>query len=296
MTKTADTPPAHLDIDWDRQLTDAKVIEHSVDHLGHELVTIEATMHRFVLAELNTHRAFSRNSQSSRAIPVMTQLARLADAPAMFLKLPAEQSGMSGGAPLQGEDLQRAMEYLEDIANHTYQRTLEYIETTEKKNGKRLHKSLMNRPLEWFMWHRVVITSAEWQNFFSQRCSPAAQPEFEACANAIRDAIEKSDPISRVVHTPYLTDDERQTLDRGNQMRVSSSRCAGVSYLNHDREPNVKADLDRYRKLTSATPPHWSPLEHVAVQTGATGVLRVRGNFAPHWVQMRQLVESDNAL
>ena len=40
---------------------EAKVLADSVSPAGHRLTTLEATFPRFVLAEFNTHRVFSRN-------------------------------------------------------------------------------------------------------------------------------------------------------------------------------------------------------------------------------------------
>jgi hypothetical protein len=54
-------------------------------------------MHRFVLAEMNTHRAFSRNSASSRAIPVQKIIDRVTNDPAWPVVWPKEQAGMQGG-------------------------------------------------------------------------------------------------------------------------------------------------------------------------------------------------------
>jgi hypothetical protein len=61
----------------------ARVILDSISPDGVRLTTLECVMHRFVLAEFNTHRMFSRNSASSRAIPVDRQLESVATDTAM---------------------------------------------------------------------------------------------------------------------------------------------------------------------------------------------------------------------
>jgi hypothetical protein len=53
----------------------AKVILDSVSPAGVRLTTAEVTFPRIVLAEFNTHRMLSRNSASSRAIPVEKRIA-----------------------------------------------------------------------------------------------------------------------------------------------------------------------------------------------------------------------------
>ena len=48
----------------------AKVIADSITPWGQRVTTFELEVHRYVLAEQNTHRLLSRNAQSSRAVPV----------------------------------------------------------------------------------------------------------------------------------------------------------------------------------------------------------------------------------
>jgi hypothetical protein len=57
----------------------AKILADSFSQAGDRLTTFEITFPRIVLAEFNTHRVISRNSASSRAIPVTTML-RMLDA------------------------------------------------------------------------------------------------------------------------------------------------------------------------------------------------------------------------
>ena len=76
----------------------ATVVADSVSPDGVRVTTIEVTLHRFVLAELNTHRVFSRNSASSRAIPIGKQIARVETDPAMPVEFGANQRGMQAGA------------------------------------------------------------------------------------------------------------------------------------------------------------------------------------------------------
>src|SRR5665213_471001 len=98
----------------------AKIIADSISPLGDRLTTMELVMHRFVLAEFNTHRIFSRNSASSRAIPVSVTMKQYLNDPAMPISYPSEKPGMSGGDELQGEDLLDATRLLEKINEETY--------------------------------------------------------------------------------------------------------------------------------------------------------------------------------
>lgn len=264
----------------------AKVILDSISPLGHRLTTMEVTFHRFVLAEFNTHRQFSRNSASSRAIPLEKMLARLQTEETQPLSWPAEQPGMQGGATLEGADLDDAIALWEDIRDYTRYRIEDYISAHPEKS-KRVHKSVINRLLEPFLQHTVIVSSTEWDNFFAQRCSPLAQPEIRVVAEQMREALNASTPTEVGFgewHTPYVYETD---LSESERRMVSVARCARVSYLTHDGVPNVDKDLKLYEKLVGANPPHYSPLEHVA--TPADVGETVPGNFEG-WHQLRHLV------
>lgn len=275
--------------------TRAEVIADSVSPGGVRLTTIEVTFHRFILAEVNTHRKLSRNSASSRAIPLEKMLMRAMEHPAYPIEWPREQPGMSGGAELEGEDLRDAKQLLENISQATLGMIQAYMAQHPDKST-RLHKSLLNRPLEWFMWHTAVLTSTEWGNLLAQRAHRDAQPEFRELAYKIRDALVTSDPEYLdwyQWHTPYLginPGDDDLPLDE--QLKVSVARCARTSYLTHDGRRDQADDLRLYDD-TLAKKGHWSPLEHVAVAIPRDLKVLHLGNLDAPWYQMRHLVESD---
>jgi hypothetical protein len=132
------------------------------------------------------------------------------------------------------------------------------------------------------------VSSTEWENFFSQRCSPLAQPEIQAVAVAMRDALKESTPAivgNGKWHLPYIQEDERE-LPLDVLVQVSAARCARVSYLTHDGIRDHHEDVNLFQRLVEASPPHWSPLEHVA--TPATWGPVPVGNFQG-WHQLRHL-------
>lgn len=278
----------------------AKVIADSLGPTGDRLITVEATHHRFVLAELNTHRAFSRNSASSRAVPVVKQIQKVLDDPALPVEPCYNQPGMQAKEPLTAEDHEKVMKILlahRDNCVDTVRALAEIGPLDEKGNPLGLHKQWANRYLEPFMWHTVIISSTEWANFFSQRYSTQAQPEFFHLATAIYDAIENS--YSTIVnhgewHLPYISPDELIEFDVEVLKKVSVARCARVSYLTHDGKRDIKEDLRLFHKLVDAKPPHYSPLEHVATPFKPTLYQRIRGvkplgNF-DNWSQLRHSV------
>jgi thymidylate synthase ThyX len=241
--------------------TSAKVIADSVTINNHRLTTLEVVMHRFVLAEFNTHRVFSRNSASSRAIPLKKQIDRVKMNIALPVSWPAEQSGMQGGDELKPNQV--------DEARHVWAEARDdaiYHATRLGQLG--VHKSIANRLLEPFMWHTVIVSSTEWANFFRQRCSPLAQPEIREAAEAMRDAISASTPFilgPKNWHMPYIYDNDRDECDSYADLpMISVARCARVSYLTHDGKRSLDEDLKMYHRLIEADPPHASPLEHVA--------------------------------
>lgn len=246
-------------------MTYAKVIADSI-HEHTRLTTLEVRFHRFVLAEFNTHRAFSRNSASSRAIPVSRQLDRVTSDPALPVSWPRELAGMQGGAELDVDQV----EYLQWIWTDAATRAADVAAELHRQG---LHKSVTNRLLEPFMWHTVVVTSTAWENFLAQRCSPLAQPEIRVAAEAMAQAMAESTPEKLEPgewHLPYVWEEDYDALVDLDEVRfemaaeISAARCARVSYLTQDGKRDVRADLALYQRLVTAEPAHWSPLEHVA--------------------------------
>lgn len=237
----------------------ARIIADSVSTSGHRVTTVEAVLHRFMLAEKNTHRVFSRNSASSRAIPLAKQLARVQADLAYPVKWAAEQKGMQGGDELEPEVVDR----LKDLWAQAADAACDFAREAGELG---LHKSLCNRLIEPYMWHTAVITSTCWKNFEGLRCSPNAQPEIRATAEAVMAAIEGSTPqvlTSGQWHLPYIQDDEHHEHDVYDLARISAARVARVSYLTQAGIRDPQEDLNLYYRLVNADPMHSSPLEHV---------------------------------
>jgi hypothetical protein len=263
-------------------LIEAKVILDSLpqNSRSERLTTVQVRMPRIVLAEFNTHRAFSRNSASSRARPFARQAEAVLTDPFVPIEWASEKSGMQGGASIENTDKAEAL-WLEarDLA----------LAKAQELADMGVHKSIVNRLVEPFMWHDVVATStiSGWRNFFDQRCSPLAQPEIHRVADAIREAMNTSTPkriSSDEWHTPYIQPDEMR-LPVSVRIKLSVSRCAGISYHTFGEKIDRDADMRRYEKLISADPPHLSPFEHVARPSLTCRI----GNFVG-WEQVRELI------
>ncbi len=275
--------------------TSAKILEDVVNPEGNRLTIYEWTFHRFVLAEVNTHRSHSRSSASSRAIPVEKMLRRAIDDPAFPAVWAREQPGMQGGDELDGHDLRDAQALLERIADFTLDQIDDYLMAHPDK-ATRLHKSLLNRPLEWFQYHTIIIGATDdgWSNLFAQRAtkhSPLAQPELRAVVDIALEQYEASTP-RRLDYgewvTPYIQPGEVFRSEE-DKRRVSSARCARVSYLNHDRsEPDIDGDLGLFTKLAAARPMHAAPMEFVCRPLNPKG--QPMGNFTGYR-QFRHIVQ-----
>lgn len=259
----------------------AKVVLHSTTATvmgdANPLVTIEATYPRFIHAEVMTHRVFSRNASSSRAIPVKRAISMIRNDPAMPIHWGQNQPGMQANQELSATR-KAVMRFLWLMGM--------WIMTTIALLADRLgaHKQIVNRLCEPWSHITVVISATEWSNFFALRRHPDAQPEIHALADAIYAAIRESTPQHLAPgewHLPYVnTSSDLDLASYGaKKLRVdtlevlkmmSAARCARVSYLTHDgNRPTVEQDIALYHRLAGSAPIHASPLEHQATPNGS---------------------------
>lgn len=257
--------------------TSAKILLDSIHpQSASRVTTFEVTMHRFVLAEGNTHRECARNSRSSRAVPYEKTRKEVLEYPAIPLSWPSNQPGMQGGEELGEEERELAIKgwlLARDLA----------VEMADGLHGLGVHKTYCNRLLEPFMWQTIIWTwtdaSTSLPNFFIQRCSPLAQPEIRVAAEMMRKVYQYSIPQLLGFgehHLPLVARVDEPDLRRwlfdkniigkeaeGMLKDISAARCARVSYLTHDGVRDPEKDLELAIKLKTAYPPHASPFEHV---------------------------------
>jgi len=264
----------------------AKVVEDS-KHCGNRLITLEIELHRFILPEFNTHRTFSRNFQSSRAIPLARQRKLVNADPALPVYWGSNKAGMVAGGELSGwkllvaQALWLGMLKVSTIAHHMLD-----------KLG--VHKQLTNRLLEPWMFTRGVVTATEkaFEAFFKLRCDKDAQPEIKALADAMKQAIDGSTPKQLEYgqwHMPYV-DMGKWDFSIDEALKVSASCCAQVSYRNLD--DSVDKAIRVYDMLNldgRGGNPHASPCEHQA-QVGDTGSLYT-GNLPYPFKQYRGMLD-----
>lgn len=254
----------------------AKIIADSVSPLGVRLPSVAARYPKFIHDELMTHRVFSRNASSSRAIPVSRLIDDVLSDPVYPAFWGKNQPGMQAADELRGEALfSTQMEW--DHARN------EAINRARRMANNGAHKQIVNRILEPYSHINTLITSTEWVNFFTLRRHIDAQPEMHALAHAIHDALAASTPTLLQPgewHLPYVTEDDwslfPETLLEGvgepgyekaiaELAKISTARCARVSYLTHEgKTPSVADDLTLYNRLVGSSPLHASPAEHQA--------------------------------
>ena len=268
---------------------EVRVIEDSLNpYNGIRLTTLQLRYWRAIHAEFMTHRVFSRNASSSRAIPVSTFLKQVWNEPAGPIHWGANQPGMKARTELTGFKKKFAQFMWKTIGRVVC--CLVWL--TNKISGP--HKQVFNRLLEPWQYISVIVTSTEWDNFFELRNHPDAQPEIQELAREMKDAMDKSNPTKRIHHIPYITDSDYIAL--GNDvsprrlMEISTARCARVSYFTHDKQiPVVEKDLKLFNDLVGSKPIHASPTEHQAIAAPSEVFDK---NFRG-WIQHRVLVENE---
>lgn len=295
----------------------ATVIADSINPQNVRIVTLELEYPRFIHAELMTHRVFSRNSASSRAIPIKTMLDTITFDPARPVHWGKNQAGMQAKEELEQPQRVRAQSLWHDAMTSS-------VMFSEQMHDIGIHKQIANRITEPFQHMKVVVTSTEWNNWDWLRNHPDAQPEIKALAEKTIEARANSKPQKLYHgewHVPYVQtkrhslgyleyfDEEDKQISAHEAIMISASCCAQTSYRKSDTSLE-KAEMI-YKRLIQSEPCHASPVEHQAVvvdfsyaKTGDSnswpvGITHIdresvfwSGNFRS-WVQYRQLVPNN---
>jgi thymidylate synthase ThyX len=148
-------------------MIEAKIVADSIGPQGDRLTTFVVTFPRIILAEFNTHRMFSRNSASSRAIPFAKMVESVETNPFIPIAWQVDHKGMQGSEYKTGlSEIQLCINKWLEARNNAVQ------SATLLNKTDLVTKQLCNRLLEPFMWHTVIITSGKegLDNFFELRC------------------------------------------------------------------------------------------------------------------------------
>lgn len=306
----------------------AKIIADSINPWGKRITTFELEYPRIIHSEFMTHRMFSRNAASSRAIPISKVVEQVKTNPAMPFKWGKNQSGMQAKEELS-TDQQKAAEALW-LASRD-----EAVRYATAMMQLRLHKQVVNRVLEPYQHIKVVMTTTEYENWKWLRLHHDADPTICELARVMDVARNESVPqelLEGMWHLPYIYhssildgvqyyyDDDANQVTLEQAQKISCSSCAQVSYRKLDTSLEKAEDI--YAKLVESEPVHASAFEHVAqvvqfdnlcntdlIEQGITSVRTnpvdvendsqlitalCSGNFTGGWVQYRQFI-SNNA-
>lgn len=165
----------------------AKMVADSISPQGHRLSTLLVTMPRYILAEFNTHRMLSKNSASSRAIPFKKMVKSVEENPFIPIAWQKDHKGMQGVEYISDK---KQIEYCEKQWLKAFENAqIQAQMLNQEANG--VTKQLCNRLLEPFMYHTVLVSGTEWDNFFNLRC-PQYQPT-ENIYKSKKDAIKNEE-------------------------------------------------------------------------------------------------------
>lgn len=235
----------------------AKVIADSVAN-GYRVTTLELEYPRYIHSEFMTHRVFSRNAASSRAIPFDKMLQTIVSMD-QTPKWTLNQKGMVGIPATTMEDRLEAKNIWRTARDKA-------IEFARRLKDLGIHKQNYNRLLEPFQTMKTIVTATEWDNFFKLRIHPNAQPEIQELASVIKEAIGKSTPYKVADneiywHTPYISLEDARAMGWEKAKKISASCCAQVSYRNLDTSEEKAMNI--FHKLVSEDIIHGSAFEHV---------------------------------
>jgi thymidylate synthase ThyX len=249
----------------------ARIESDSINEYGDRLTTFVVTYPRFIHSEMMTHRMFSRNSSSSRAIPTAKLIAQIESDPVYPIWWGKNQPGMQADQEIADmASARRIWEGARDAA----------VAHARQLDALGMHKQLVNRVLEPYSWITVIISATDYSNFFKLRCNSEAQPEMQWIAGMMRDAYYGATPIliTDGWHLPFVREAEKENLETA--LHLSVARCARVSLLTHDGKHDPSKDLNLAKRLQESG--HWSPFEHQATPT----LRDYAGNFTG-WKQNR---------
>lgn len=244
----------------------AEIIKDSVSTVsGIRLTTMKLRYPKFIHGELMTHRVFSRNASSSRAVPTLKLIEEaerddLRAEPVIFTK---NQKGMQGVPMTPEETVEARARWRRDALAAAQGARDAYYE------GE--HKQSVNRRIDTYTHINVVVSTTEIMNFFGLRLDAAADPTMRALAIAAFEAYKHVPPPLPLKpgewHLPFIAPHEFQDLeDDEGRIAVSVARCARVSYLSFETGKPSTLDEDEalYKRLLGMQPLHASPAEHAA--------------------------------
>jgi hypothetical protein len=224
-------------------------------------LTIDGRYENFLANGIVVHN--SRNSASSRAIPVKKMLERVKNDPFIPADWPKNQKGMQASENIVGDEAARARSRWLDMRDAAV-KAAEFLAFSADEGGLDIHKQIANRLLEPWLWHTVIVSSTEWGNFYNLRDNNKAQPEIHTAADMMHQLSKASSPVQRIRdwHLPLVQVEEMRVHPETDWVEISAGRSARVSLLTHDGKRDLVEDTRLHDGLLDNG--HMSPLEHPA--------------------------------
>lgn len=263
------------------------------------------TYPRCIHAEFMTHRVLSKNSASSRAIPIARMIQDVSDYPFIPIKWGKNMPGMQAQEYFEGEEAEELKEqWLNDCR--------EAIEKAKWYQERGCHKQIVNRILEPYAHIRVFVTGTKWSNFLALRDHPAAEPHIQMLAQAIRAELDK--PVQQTLnadqwHLPWVKEEDYRKFGlypgamHPDLLKLSVARSAHTSYQTVDgKEMTYDLAVNLADRLLSSKPLHASPTEHQVKADCYWATTRnhgwqgegLEGNLSPGWVQFRKTLPNES--
>ncbi|MDX1532764.1 MAG: hypothetical protein R3230_01000 [Nitrosopumilaceae archaeon] len=271
------------------------LVADSISEEGQRISTFVLTYWRAIHGELMTHRLFSRNAMSSRAVPIEKMIEHINNRPAMPVHWGKNQPGMQANEE-HDADVTIDLSWLMNASDYETDEPVNFSYTLPKKeawheakrfaisaakgfNDAGYHKQIVNRLTEPYQFMRTVVTATDFDNWYWLRDHSDAQPDIKLLASMMLELHNKSTPKtldSTEWHTPFYKDgfwsshyidDDGVEFDRYNNtletaLKISSSCAAQASFRKAD-DSTEKAE-NVYQRLVESSPVHASPFEHPA--------------------------------
>lgn len=302
-------------------MIEAKIIKDSINPYDVRLTTWILKYPRWIHGEIMTHRHFSRNASSSRAIPISKIIKNVDENPAKPEFWGANQAGMQASKELTNDEfvyydtllfeLHDEFVLLDENSNikKTKIGKLDAAKLAWEKASKcsifhaqqlekiGVHKQITNRVLEPFSHITVLLSGTDFENFFALRAHEAAQPEFQLLAYKMLDLYNNSTPDNVDIgewHIPF-SDKMPEGITLEQKLKIAVARCARLSYMTFDGEINPEKDYELYDKLASSG--HYSAFEHCAkvidLNNENDTQMNTFSNFRFTWIQYRKMLDNE---
>lgn len=262
------------------------IVADSINPLGNRITSAVLRYPLMIHNEVMTHRAFSRNAASSRAIPLKTMIETVEKDPAGPVYWAANQSGMQATGEVKNiTEARDAWMYARMYA----------IDHAAKLGEVGAHKQIANRLLMPWLWMTTLVTATEWQNASSLRAHPDAQQEFQALMYCFLNEYVNREPVELEWgqwHMPFGDKMPAPDLPLETRLKIATARACWVSYNKHDKATfEIEDAITRHDSSMDAG--HWSPFEHCA-KAQRSYPIRERSNFdyddlPSGWKQYRKM-------